>query len=456
MKKLYKMCLCLLLSLIILSSTCFAATTNSDKLNLEIVENNVCTINIKDSAIFEKKIIDYDLENKEINMQLKITNISEKPLAEPTEIFLVIDSSDSMKKEVSSGVTRFDAVKQAANKLATELLKNDTVKVGVVSYSVSKDSSEFGTLADSKLELALSNSTSSVTSTIEKISLGNGQTDIDAGITRASQNFSGTCEHKYIILLSDGVPNVSLGNSKFQYSGTTSTNTKNTLQKLTTVDKINLITVMTGVESNVYNPETGLSYKELAEEIFGTSTEPNYGKFYYISDSQIETTISTNVLSDIIDKKGGTLTNIDIYDYFPQEIVDNFDFEYVTSPNLGTISPTIDLQNNCIVWHIDTLDYGEVGTVSYKLKVKSNVDSSIINVVLNTNTKVDITANELDNPLTSSVSPKIKLTGDTTKAPKVIPQTGISNTLFISIVFLLFVTITLGFKFYIIDKNMKH
>ena len=217
---------------------------------------------------------------------------------------------------------------------------------------------------------------------------------------------------------------------------------------------------MTGVESNVPNPETGKTYKELAEEIFGTSEKPNYGKFYYIPDSKIDKTISKDILNDIVNPNDGVLTNIDIYDYFPQEIVDNFDFSYVTEPTKGTISPTIDLQNNLITWTIDKLEPKETATVSYKLKVKDNIDSKILNVILNTNEKVEITANEIKtddgtNTLVSKVTPKVRLTQDTTTANTTIPQTGDTNTLYIFIGITLVAVIALGIRFYIINRDVK-
>lgn len=452
MKKLNKILTIILLLFLVVSTTCFAATTTSKDLKLEIVENNVCTINIKDSAIFEKKIIDYNLDKKEITIQMQIKNIAEKPLTGPSEIILVMDTSDSMVKEVSTGVTRMDAIKAAANKLATTLLENENVKLGIVTFSTSD---KFGTLEDAKLKSALTSSSEDISKVIESITFdGNGQTDIDAGITLASQNFSETCENKYIILLTDGVPNYSIGKPTFEYSGTTATNTKKTLEKITSTDKINLISVMTGVE-NIENKKTGRTYKELAEEIFGTSKNPNYGKFYYIPDSKIDKTISEDIFNDNFDKDAGVLTNIDIYDYFPQEIINNFDFEYVASPNLGTISPSIDLQNNCIVWHIDSLGYGETGTVSYKLKVKENVDTSIVNVILNTNEKVEINADQLDTPATSTVSPKIRLSGDNTKANTVIPQTGLTSTTYVVPAIVLIVCAVIGIRLYFLNKNSK-
>ena len=151
---------------------------------------------------------------------------------------------------------------------------------------------------------------------------------------------------------------------------------------------------MTGVP-DVEEPSTGITYKELAQEIFGTTEEPTVGKFYYIPDSEIEKTVCETIFNDFSSVSKNTLTNLKIYDYFPQEIVDNFDFSYVTEPTKGTISSSIDLQNNLIVWTIDKLEPQENIIVSYKLTLKDKVNDKILGVVLNTNEKVEITANEI-------------------------------------------------------------
>ena len=142
------------------------------------------------------------------------------------------------------------------------------------------------------------------------------------------------------------------------------------------------------------------------------------------------------------------------------ESVDNFEFSYVTKPTKGTISPTIDLQNNLITWTIDKLEPQETANVIYKLKVKENVDTKILNVVLNTNEKVEITANEIktadgSNTLTSTVTPKVKLSLDTTTADTTIPQTGDTNTMYIVIGIVLVAAIALGIKLYFTNKEVK-
>lgn len=421
MKK-FKRITSVILLVLLLCSSVFAATTSSEKARLEIVENNICTINITENAVFEKKIVDYDLDKKELTIGLKVTNNAVRPLDKPSEIVLVIDNSLSMDETIATGGSRMEAVADSAKLLATELLKLDTVKLSVVSFSTGANE---GTITDAKLRTSLTNSKDTVMNAITEVAndATGVRTDIEAGITLASEQFTGTCDNKFIILLTDGVPNISLGSNKILYSGVTATNTKNALKKLET-DGIQVLSMMTGVTTDIES-QTGKTYKELAEEVFGTPENPTVGKFYYITDSEIEETVSTTILNQLIAPEDGILTDIDIYDYFPQEIVNNFNFEYVELPTIGTVSEDIDLQNNMIVWHIDRLSYGESDTLSYKLTLKDNIDEAIVGVVLDTNEKVDITTEKvLDENgqkkiITSDVTPKVKVTlvEDTTKAP---------------------------------------
>ena len=41
---------------------------------MEIVEDNICKIDINEDCSFEKKIIDSNLESHQVTLQLKITN----------------------------------------------------------------------------------------------------------------------------------------------------------------------------------------------------------------------------------------------------------------------------------------------------------------------------------------------------------------------------------------------
>lgn len=456
----------ILLLIVLLSTSVFAATINSEKAKLEIVENNICTINITDEAIFEKKLIDYDLTKKEITIGLKVTNNAIPPLDKPSEIVLVIDNSLSMDETIATGGTRMEAVADSAKLLATELLKLDTVKLSVVSFSTGANE---GTITDAKLRTSFTDSEEVVLAAITEVAndATGVRTDIEAGITLASQQFTGTCDSKFIILLTDGVPNISLGSNSIIYSGVTAANTKDALLEIDGKG-IEILSMMTGVTNSIES-QTGKTYKELAEEVFGTPEQPTVGKFYYITDEEIEETVSETILTQLIAPKDDILTDINIYDYFPQYIVDNFNFEYVTEPNIGTVSEDIDLQNNLINWHIDELGYGESSTLSYKLTLKDTINNEIIDEILDTNEKVDITTDKvLDEEgnkefITSEVTPKVKLTlepepepePDNTITPDPLPQTGATITFTIISIIAISLCIGIGIRFYIKNKEIK-
>ena len=151
------------------------------------------------------------------------------------------------------------------------------------------------------------------------------------------------------------------------------------------------------------------------------------GNFHYIPENEIEKTITRDIYNTLVPIKK-PLKDITIVDYFPEEIIKNFDFAYVTKANIGTISTQINRTNQAITWTIPELANGQTATVQYKLKLKENFDSSLINKVFNTNQKVDITytnSNEEKKNQTSNISPKLKLTEPVpTTAPVQLPKAG--------------------------------
>ena len=190
--------------------------------------------------------------------------------------------------------------------------------------------------------------------------------------------------------------------------------------------------MLTGVSDTdlISTPGGNSSAKDYVEKVFGTTSNPTAGKFYYITDNEIEQTITNNIYNDLL-PQSQSITNIKINDFFPQEIVDNFDFAYVSNPTKGTISQSIDGDNK-IVWELDELASGETATVQYTLTLKDNYDSSIVNKILDTNEKVDVNYKDFDGTdktKTSEDTPKVRITvplkgEDKTTAPTIIPKTG--------------------------------
>lgn len=453
MKKLKIKVLLILFLLITLISTLSCAAY--DDVTMTVVEEPVCTINFGTKSFVERSVISKDLNNKEITLQLKVTN-GEESLKPTGEIMLVIDNSTSMLEPVTDTQTREDLVINSAKTLITNLLEdNSKLKIGIVSFSTNSDVTKEGTIEDAKLVSNLSNDTESLISAVSNIEYDGPRTDLDSGISLAKQYFTSETDksHKYVIVLSDGVPNVAINYDRNYFSDDVISKTKSSLESLSSIAD-NVIVMLTGISSGdaVATPSKK-TYNEIINEVFGTTEKPTIGKFYYVTDDKIEDTIKSDIYNDLL-PVNQSFTNLKIVDYFTKEIVDNFSFSYVKQPNIGTISSTIDKSNNSITWSIPELKSGETAIVQYKLKLNSNYDSGIINKVLNTNSKLDLTytdSSDTTDTKTSDITPKLKLTEN---LPTVIPKAG--NTLFFGALgIILIVSVLFGIRYFVIRNKMK-
>ena len=217
MKK--KIFLGIFLILIFIANMSFASYST---VQMEVVEEPVCTIQIGENSKFEKKLINKDLANKEVTLQLQVTN--EEQSAKPTgELMLVLDNSDSMNDLVDpdneQSESRKDLIFESSKTLVSNLLEgNDNLQIGIVSFSSNVDSSQEGTSADANVVAALSNNATELNNAISNIEANGPRTDLDAGITLASKQFTETDNNKYMIVLTDGVPNIALGYNNPYYS----------------------------------------------------------------------------------------------------------------------------------------------------------------------------------------------------------------------------------------------
>ena len=167
--------LCILLSNISIAS--YSTVTMS------IVEEPICTIQLGETSKFEKKLIAKDLNSKEVALQLQVSN-EDEALKPNGEIMLVLDNSDSMNDEISSGKTRKDLIFDSAKKLINNLLTdNKSLEVGIVSFSTNIDSSKEGTLEDASLVSTLSNDITSLTNAISGIEANGPRTDLQSGLS---------------------------------------------------------------------------------------------------------------------------------------------------------------------------------------------------------------------------------------------------------------------------------
>ena len=426
MKK--KIFLGIFLILIFIANMSFASYST---VQMEVVEEPVCTIQIGENSKFEKKLVNKDLANKEVTLQLQVTNEEEnsKPAG---ELMLVLDNSDSMNELVEpdneQSESRKDLIFESSKTLVSNLLEgNDNLQIGIVSFSSNVDSSQEGTSADANVVAALSNNATELNNAISNIEANGPRTDLDAGITLASKQFTQNNNNKYMIVLTDGVPNIALGYNNPYYSDDVINTTKAKLQQLEN-EGINITTMLTGIDDEDYTPiNIEKTFGEIINEIFGTEKNPTTGNFYYVTDDEVEETITNDIYNSLL-PVSQSYKNIVIKDYFPQEIIDNFEFAYVSDTNIGEISAEVDPTDNSITWTIPELASGQTATVQYTLKLKEDFDSSIVDKLLDTNEKVDITYkdfNNKDQSQTSDVTPVLRLT----EPPAVLPKAGMTTIL---------------------------
>ena len=201
------------LIVILISNISFA---NYSTVTMEVVEEPVCTIQIGENSKFEKRLISKDLKNKEVTLQLKVTNeeIANKPTG---ELILVLDDSNSMNDAVGTK-TRKDLIFTSAKTLVSSLLENNTnLNIGIVKFSTVNDATQEGTLSDASVVSALSNDATALNNAIDNIQATGPRTNLQSGLVLASQQFSQNATNKYMIVLTDGVPNVSLDFNKYYY-----------------------------------------------------------------------------------------------------------------------------------------------------------------------------------------------------------------------------------------------
>lgn len=416
-----KIILTLFLLMIVFTTSCQASYST---VTMSVVEEPICTINFGTNSSFEKRLYSKDLKNKEVTLQLKIVN-NEANLKPTGELMLVIDNSKSMIDDLYNGKTREDLVINSAQTLIKNLLEDNTkLKIGAVSFSSNTDMSKEGSLEDAKLISDLTNDSKALINSITHIEYNGPRTNLDAGITLAKDYFTDSTDksHRYIIVLSDGVPNVAIDYDKKYYSDDVIQKTKDKISNLSNIMiENNIIIMLTGISNGTTTAAPSKkTYDEIINEIFGTPLKPTIGKFYYITDNEVEKTITTNIYKDLL-PISQSFKNIKLIDYFPEEIINNFEFSYIESANIGDISTEIDKKTNSITWTIPELKSGETALVQYKLKLIKDFDEKIVDKILDTNAKVDLTYTDFydeTSTKTSDVTPKLKLTEPVPEEPK--------------------------------------
>ena len=406
-----------------LFSNTFASDTNT---KLNIIQNASETKYLEnDQGYISKTIVDSNAENGEVTVEVKVSNTSketsEKVNYDSTEIVFVVDNSWSMNEKVNETQTRRDVVISAAKEFSSSLFKEvSNLKIGLLYYYAYDDGTDgaiqdYGTVNTAKIISNLTWNETEIQVALTSLSTMdyNSGTNTDAGLQKARTMFSeGENIQKFIILLSDGVPNHAVGEKTqwYQYEDASRnrviSKTKETIQKIDE-NKINFITMLAGLKDLTESDTNTIT------NIFGTTTNPTVGSLYNIADTDIAEVIKNEIYTDVLEKVQNPLNTVKVVDYFPTDITENFEFTYVEKPSMGEVSNTIDEKTNSITWDIGTLKGNEVATLKYKLKIKDmSKQSPVYNKELATNEKILLTykdREEKDYEVTLASSPKIKL-----------------------------------------------
>ena len=261
------------------------------------------------------------------------------------------------------------------------------------------------------------------------------RTNVEVGLDAAYallQTNTDSDTEKYIITLTDAIPNTARGVVGDTYTDATRVPTRNKIVELgeAGVNLISMLIEMSDSEIAISQEDPKPTYREVAEEIFGTATNPTSGEVYYVQDEDVEDTVTNQIYASIVQEQY-ILENIVIKDYFPQNIIDNFTYAQLTESNIGEVTAEVNTEDNSITWTIPALGPGEEATFTYRISLNNEFDGEIVGINLPTNENVEITYEENGTPgfAENDDCPIIALDVLPTKD---IPQTGIYTGLYIA------------------------
>lgn len=471
--------ICLILVILLANSINVYATDLQTKLNviqpaseIKYLENNQGNIS--------KTIVDSNADIGEVSIELKLSNTRKDEMLKKdgTEIVIVIDNSKSMEDIVEGAKTRRDILIEAAKQFVDQVYNSvDNVKIGIVKYygyDVDEQGEKIqtiGTIDTANIIQGLTEDKEKVVEALNKINEFEYElsTNTDAGLLRAKNMISNVDSNRFIVLFSDGVPNnaIGLNFNNYTYGGLLGRypteeaaieamdkyiieKTKTTMNSIEK-DGINLISILSGLGEL---EETDLN---VLTSVFGTPEEATTGKFYNIADSNIQKIVTEDIYSDVMEKIQKPINEVKIVDYFPEEIINNFEFSYLGNPSIGNVSENIDTENKTIEWNVGTLKGNEVVTLKYKLKIKDMNNKDLLDKVISTNEKVVLTYKDTDfkdYTVTLSTSPKIQLSEikdelqeDTTIAKTILPRAGLNMIVIIIIGAVVIITVIISKKY---------
>ena len=433
------------------------ASVNAAQLNTKLLVNQQASETKyleNDQGFISKTIVDSNAETGEVTIELKVANvkkqIEETTRYENTEVYMMV--SENIVNDNAKLAKYINDIKVLANKIFEA---NSNIKIGIIGIkgtindkSLDEDGKMItgendqgdvnGTAENAEIVVNLTNNIDVITNGIQNMNSSKTKyyVNLQAAIRLANKNYSDNT-NKILISLYDNVPSIAIGVKRsvsigglFGGYSTTEEAVKakhenivtRTRDEILSLKKSNIEFILlrpddTSYDETWYDKTTGEKDLEFdgspyVKKLYGTIENPTYGKMYNFTDDNINSIITENIYQDVKNIIQSNINTVKIVDYFPSDIVDNFEFSYVGNASIGTVSNGIDEENKTISWDIGTLKGNETATLRYKLKIKDMQNEELLNKVISTNEKVVLTYKDVDNKdytVTLSSSPKIQL-----------------------------------------------
>ncbi len=457
----------LLIFLIVIFS--FSHVLAAETVNtLEVVKKSSETKMITDDyGYIVKSIVDSNPANGEITIELKLSNTAAGEegtiIYENTELFLIVDEKIVLEEE------KFENYMGDVEKLASKIIDaSPKISVGLVGIKGpvrDVEVLESGTLkwnegdqgdipgSDENAEII-----TSPTRDVEKIknSLKNMNSEkvdyysnLQAAIKLANKSYSKEV-NRILICLYDGVPAVATGvQSTVQYRSDPEGAVKDKHEKVSTYTRNEILALKKTYTSFIMLRPPDTSYDEVwysittgkkildfdgspyVNKLYGTVSNPTYGKMYEFTDENIDKIITEDIYKDVQEMLQPDLKKVKIVDYFPADIVNNFTFEIAKDPSQGTISKKIDSEEDFIEWDLGDVNQQQMATVQYKLKLTDMDCEKILGREVETNEKVVLTYTDSsgkDHEINLTSSPSVKLTQKEVQNPASSPNPSHGST----------------------------
>ncbi len=418
------------------------------KTQLNVIQKSSETKYLENNqGYISKTIVDSNKDTGEVTIELKLSNTKKETEQtekyEDTEVYLLVD--ENIVKDADKLPKYLKDVESLTKKIFES---NSKTKVGIIgikgticdlwneggkTFEGDKHEGNVpGSDSNAEVVVKLTNNIDSIKNGIKNMNASKNRyyTNLQAAIRLANNSYSKNV-NKILISLFDNVPDIAIG-VKSQVSGYGSTKERvialhekiatYTKNEILTLKKSNVSFILlrpddTSYDETWYSLTTGEKLLDFdgspyVKKLYGTVDNPTYGKMYNFNDSNIETIITENIYQDVKKLIQPDISNTKVVDYFPTDIINNFDFAYVGKPNIGTVSDNIDENTNTITWDIGKLEGTNTATLKYKLKIKDMKNEELLNKTIATNEKVVLTYKDSeakDYTVTLSSSPKIQL-----------------------------------------------